>query len=168
MMAKRYLNPGDMYFGGDVLVETLLGSCVAITLWYAAARKGGVCHFMLPDRQSPRRLAVYARDLDGRYGREAWLWLQQQSRAHGLRLEQAEIGLYGGSRALELGHVRGAAHIGRRNIECAEACLREVALVPRVRDLGGDGHRVLRVDLVTGRVSVRHGQPLSHAVEQET
>src|SRR5690606_5865574 len=45
------LLPGALWFGtGDVRLHTLLGSCVAITLWHPRYRYGGMCHFMLPGR----------------------------------------------------------------------------------------------------------------------
>lgn len=166
MSGKRYLKPGELFFGSDVLVETLLGSCVAITLWYPQAGKGGICHFMLPERQ--RRLFRHSRQLDGRYGREAWIWLQQQSRAQGLAPETAEIKLFGGSRVLQSSvQVGTVTDVGQRNIEVAEACLIEAGLTASARDLGGDGHRVLRFDLITGDVWVRRGEPLPRAVKKE-
>lgn len=165
MSGKRYLKPGEMFFGADVLVETLLGSCVAITLWYPERRLGGICHFMLPQRQ--RQLFKHSRDLDGRYGVEAWLWLLQQSRSHALQPEQAQIKLFGGSRAVQLGRPEPVADIGRRNIEQAEACLAEAGLTACARDLGGDGHRTLRFDLNTGDVWIRRGEALGPATLKE-
>jgi hypothetical protein len=47
-------------------LRTLLGSCVAITLWHPTRRIGGMCHFLLPERK--RRTNEPP---DGRYGDEA-------------------------------------------------------------------------------------------------
>ena len=165
MSERCYLKPGEMFFGESTLVETLLGSCVAITLWYPHVRKGGICHFMLPQRQ--RDLRSHSRDLDGRYGREAWLWLLQQSRAQCLQPELAEIKLFGGSRVLQLKPEQNFADIGAKNIELAEDCLQQAGLQPCARDVGGDGHRVLRFDLRTGYVWVRRGEALPNAVLKE-
>lgn len=166
MSARCFLKPGEMYFGSGVRVETLLGSCVAIALWYPQAGKGGICHFMLPERQ--RRLFSHSRELDGRYGREAWIWLQQQSRAQGLALDTAQVKLFGGAHVLQ-GQIpdRSVVDVGRRNIEVADACLAEAGLIPVARDVGGDGHRVLRFDLLTGDVWVRRGIALPRAGDKE-
>ena len=42
------LLPGELYFGQRHLLKTLLGSCVAITLWHPQRQLGGMCHFLLP------------------------------------------------------------------------------------------------------------------------
>lgn len=43
------LHAGELVFGrGRRLLHTLLGSCVAITLWHPHKRLGGMCHFALP------------------------------------------------------------------------------------------------------------------------
>lgn len=165
MSGKRYLKPGELFFGRGTVVETLLGSCVSITLWYPDRQLGGICHFMLPQRQ--RQLFQHSRNLDGRYGVEAWLWLQQQSRSHALLTEQAQIKLFGGSRAVQLNHPEPVTDIGQRNIEQAEACLAEAGLKACARDLGGEGHRILRFDLQTGDVWIRRGEALSQASLKE-
>lgn len=165
MNPKRYLNPGEMFFGAERQVETLLGSCVAITLWYPHVQKGGMCHFVLAQRQ--RALSLHSRELDGRYGVEAWLWLRQQSLANGLNVEQAEIKLFGGSRVLPLARTGMGGDVGQRNIEVAESCLREAGLQACASDLGGSGHRRLRFDLQTGDVWVRRGDSLDRSPFQE-
>lgn len=165
MSDKRYLKPGELFFGGETLVETLLGSCVAITLWYPQVGKGGICHFMLPERR--RVLRSHSRDLDGRFGREAWLWLLQQSRTLYLSPEEAEIKVFGGSRVLQTRLANGLADVGSKNVEMADACLQRAGLHACARDVGGNGHRVLRFDLATGYVWVRHGDSLVDGPFQE-
>ncbi|MDO8775427.1 MAG: chemotaxis protein CheD, partial [Burkholderiaceae bacterium] len=62
-----FLQPGEVYFGGrDTRIRTLLGSCVAITMWHPGMLAGGMCHYMLPGAPTGRRGA-----LDGRYADEA-------------------------------------------------------------------------------------------------
>jgi Chemotaxis protein; stimulates methylation of MCP proteins len=46
-----FLQPGDWYFGDrDTRIRTLLGSCIAITIWHPRLLVGGMCHFLLPGR----------------------------------------------------------------------------------------------------------------------
>ena len=165
MNRKRYLNPGEMFFGANCQVETLLGSCVAITLWFPNVAKGGMCHFVLAERQ--RDLLLHSRDLDGRYGREAWLWLRQQSLAHGLAIEEAQIKLFGGSKVLPLAETGLGMDVGQRNIALANCCLREAGLQASPGDVGGSGHRRVRFDLHTGDVWVRRGATLDRSPFQE-
>ncbi|MCY1283858.1 Chemoreceptor glutamine deamidase CheD [compost metagenome] len=165
MSRKRFLNPGGLYFGsGDLCVETLLGPCVAIVLWFPRVRKGGMCHFQLPGK---RRVAEHARDLDGRYGGDAWIWLKQQARAHALRLVDAEAKLFGGARSLSnpKSHLR--HDIGAQNIEFVERLLGEAGVPVVGRDLGGEGCRYLRFNLATGEVWVRRGAALNVKAPEE-
>lgn len=55
MAREVILQPGELFFGKeDVVVKTLLGSCIAITLWHPEQKQGGMCHYMLPTRGNPR------------------------------------------------------------------------------------------------------------------
>lgn len=159
MSRRQFLNPGGLYFGsGELWVETLLGPCVAIALWFPEARKGGMCHFQLPGK---RQVVEHARNLDGRYGGEAWVWLKQQARVHALRLEDAEVKLFGGARSLTNPVSRSNSDIGGQNIACVENLMSEAGMHVVGRDLGGEGCRFVRFDLATGEVWVRRGAALS-------
>ncbi len=159
MSAKRFLNPGGWFFGGgNVRVETLLGPCVSIVLWFPEAGKGGMCHFQLPGK---RRVAEHARDLDGRYGGDAWIWLKQQARVHALNPRDAEVKLFGGSRSMNNPGSTMRQEIGAQNIEFVEALMQQTGVRVVGRDLGGDGYRYLRFDLATGEVWVRRGAALN-------
>src|SRR5664279_3361231 len=60
------LMPGEWHFGPQALtLSTLLGSCVAVTLWHPGRRIGGMCHYLLPSRIRPAGAA-----LEGRFGDE--------------------------------------------------------------------------------------------------
>lgn len=167
MTDRLFLRPGEFYFGANALVETLLGPCVAITLWFPATLKGGICHFMLPDRYRYLPAHAHARDLDGRYGREAWLWLVQQSRVHGLALADAELKLFGGSRVLLSKDAPESQDIGSQNVAMARECIADAGLFVSSCDVGGEGHRVLRFDLQTGEVWVRRGASIPRALSKE-
>jgi chemotaxis protein CheD len=74
-----FLHPGEFYFGGGpTRIATLLGSCVSITVWHPRLLVGGMCHYMLPNRQRPPQAA-----LCGRYGDEAMEWLLARIRDTG-------------------------------------------------------------------------------------
>ena len=159
MSRSCFLKPGELYFGGgDVRVETLLGPCVSIVLWFPQAAKGGICHFQLPGL---RRVREHARDLDGRYGVDAWVWLKQQMRVHALQLEDAQVKLFGGARSLSNAGSRLRTDIGAQNIAFVEKLMNELGVQVAGRDLGGEGCRFLRFELSSGEVWVRRGAALS-------
>lgn len=63
-----FLQPGEFYFGDEkTRIRTLLGSCVAITMWHPKLNIGGMCHYMLP--QNRRKETAHV--LDGRYAVDA-------------------------------------------------------------------------------------------------
>ena len=50
-ITEVFLNPGEFHFGGgQTRIRTLLGSCVAISLWHPQRKIRGLCHYMLPSR----------------------------------------------------------------------------------------------------------------------
>jgi chemotaxis protein CheD len=59
------LMPGEYFVhdGDDLLLTTVLGSCVSVCLIDRAAHLGGMNHFMLPDGGSAGRYGVYAMEL---------------------------------------------------------------------------------------------------------
>jgi chemotaxis protein CheD len=56
--------PGQCYAAArDMLIVTVLGSCVSACLWDPARRIGGMNHFMLPGAGDSARMGVYAMEL---------------------------------------------------------------------------------------------------------
>ena len=55
---EYFLHPGEFQFTDDpdTRFRTLLGSCVAMTLYHPKRRIGGMSHYLLPTRGAKRRL----------------------------------------------------------------------------------------------------------------
>ncbi len=48
-MDRYYLYPGELFASKKPhVVDTILGSCVAVTLWDTVLQMGGINHYMLP------------------------------------------------------------------------------------------------------------------------
>ena len=60
-----FLEPGEFQFttDPDVRLRTLLGSCVALTMWHPKCRYGAMCHFLLPSRGRSAQLVGERCDL---------------------------------------------------------------------------------------------------------
>ena len=146
------LMPGQMHIGQHASsLRTLLGSCVAITLWHPVRRIGGMCHYLLPQRS---RRAGEA--LDGRYGDEAVETMVQT--LQGLRAEPKEFvaHLYGGADTLS-GHGAGSFNIGERNIEQGWSLIDRYGFALDGVDVGEDVPRTVTLTLATGEVGMRRG-----------
>jgi chemotaxis protein CheD len=96
------LLPGEHWVDAeDILAMTTLGSCIAACLWDAAAKVGGMNHFMLPEG-----------DGNGRYGSYAMELLVNEMMKRGAARASLEAKVFGG------GHVMAgleSLNVGERN-----------------------------------------------------
>ena len=84
--------PGEYFVSGDELViTTVLGSCIAACLWDTHMRVGGMNHFLLPDSDAP--------DVTGRYGSYAMELLINELLKRGARRENLQAKIFGGRRS---------------------------------------------------------------------
>jgi|GEM_PF-127970 len=158
--AHLVLMPGQMHLGRQAAsVRTLLGSCVAITLWHPQLRIGGMCHYLLPSRR--RRAGEAA---DGRYGDEAVEAMVQRLRQLGAQPGEFIAHLYGG--ADTLASIGGSArfNVGERNIEQGWTLIERYGFQLDGVDVGEDVPRVVALTLADGAVQMRrgHGQAPDH------
>lgn len=80
--------PGEYYVTADELVVmTVLGSCIAACIWDPRVRVGGMNHFMLPEGGS---------DSGGRYGSYAMELLINELMKQGARRETMQAKVFGG------------------------------------------------------------------------
>lgn len=164
MNQRVFVNLGEVYFGqGDVQIETLLGSCVAITFWHPGRHLGGLCHFLLPARRL-QRAAQTPDEPDGRYGDEALVRLLSEVRKHETRVEDYTVKVFGGGNVLGLPAAK--ERIGQANVDCALEMLQRQHIPITASDIAGDGYRYLRFDLNSGDVWVRRGHGVVHDMEK--
>ena len=144
-----FLGPGDVYFGDRLTrIRTLLGSCVALTLWHPYARIGGMCHYVVPTRHR-----VGGRgELNGYYADEALHLLLQEIEATATSPQEYQVKMFGGgSQFMGL-----AMDVATKNVEAGLDLLRSHHLPLMSMHLGGTGHRQVVLDVSTGDVWVRH------------
>lgn len=132
-------------------VRTLLGSCVAITLWHPARRIGGMCHFLLPSRT--RRAGEPA---DGRYGDEAVAAMVASLKALRAAPGDCVAHLYGGADTMS-GVSAARFNIGERNIEQGWTLIDRYGFRLDGVDVGEDIPRMVSLSLGNGTVAMRRG-----------
>ena len=146
------LMPGQMHIGGQVSsLRTLLGSCVAITLWHPARRIGGMCHFLLPSRS--RRAGEPD---DGRYGDEAVAAMVASIKTLRTAPEDYVAHLYGGADTMS-GVSAAKFNIGERNIEQGWTLIDRYGFRLDGVDVGEDIPRMVALSLADGTVAMRRG-----------
>jgi chemotaxis protein CheD len=171
-----FLKQGEVYFGDrDTRIRTVLGSCVAITMWHPNFLMGGMCHYMLPSRHPrgknfhcrirnspisfPSRRATDKKELDGKYADEALELMFTEIQRSGTRADEYQIKLFGGGNMFPSTTKPRAQHVGLKNIEAVSQLLAHHGLKVRAKHLGGIGHRNLIFDIGTGHVWMRHQGP---------
>jgi chemotaxis protein CheD len=109
------LLPGEYFVSeDDIVLSTVLGSCIAACMWDRNARVGGMNHFMLPG--DPARAGTDADPigLAGRYGVFAMEQLINELIKRGARKSNLEVKLFGGGAVLRNFT---ALNVGERNAE---------------------------------------------------
>lgn len=151
---ERYLYPGERWFGkGKIQLRTLLGSCVAITLWHPGLMVGGMCHYLLPEDPGKTRKKMP----DPRYADDAiWLFLKDIKRSRTCAADY-RVGLFGGGNMFTNLDQTWSVDIGKRNASIGRSMLRNYGFSIAYEDLEGAVHRQIILDLRDGTVFLRRG-----------
>jgi chemotaxis protein CheD len=140
---RVHIIQGEYYVADDqdVMVTTILGSCVAACIRDPLAGVGGINHFLLPGTHGrtkageAERLGVHLMEL-----------LVNGLLKRGARRERLEAKLFGGART-----VRGHNDIGKQNVEFAERFLRDEGIANVGGSTGGLRGRRIQYWPVSGR-----------------
>lgn len=141
--------------GDDTLITVGLGSCVAILLYDAGARVGGMAHILLP---SP---ALSRKDHNpAKFPQTAVPRLLELMAADGAQPQRVTARLAGGASMFASLAPPGTIQMGERNLVAARQVLNTHG-VPLVGEaVGGDFGRTVRFRICDGRVqisTVAHG-----------
>lgn len=148
-----FLQPGDLYFGDrDTRIRTLLGSCVAITLWHPILMIGGMCHYLLPEY----RLRNISDQLDGRYANEALLIFLQEIKNAGTHPSEYEVKMFGGGNQFPTHSTPNTLSIPDKNIQAGKSLLTQHGFKLKASDTGGIGHRNIILELWNGHIWMQH------------
>jgi len=124
----------------DVVLTTILGSCVAACIRDPFARTGGMNHFLLPGNNGRSSLDAQS------YGVHLMELLVNGLLQRGAHRHRLEAKLFGGARTIE-----GLSDIGAMNGEFAETFLRNEGISIVGGDLGGDRGRRVEYWPLSGR-----------------
>ncbi|MEI6413445.1 MAG: chemotaxis protein CheD [Pseudomonadota bacterium] len=150
-----FLHPGEIHFGqAPLLISTLLGSCVAVTLWHPKRKIGGMCHIMLPTRGG-----WLGKTLDGRYADEAMELLFQSTLLWGARSTEFQAKMFGGGDMFK-GLGNSTNSVSHRNVEATRQAILARGYQLMSEHVRGAGHRKLIFDLDRGDVWLRFQKDL--------
>ncbi|TAL31461.1 chemotaxis protein CheD [Phenylobacterium sp.] len=123
--------------GDDVVLTTILGSCVAACIRDTALGIGGMNHFLLPGSTGDEGL---------RYGVQSMELLLNALLRKGARRERMEVKLFGGAHLFD-----GLSDVGAQNSAFAEQFVRDEGLNYLGGSLRGDRARRIQYWPVSGR-----------------
>ncbi|MBT4519280.1 MAG: chemotaxis protein CheD [Halieaceae bacterium] len=152
-----YLKPGELFFGDSShRISTVLGSCIAITLWHPHRLLGGMCHFVLAGKKPTDSGSKSNTALNGRYSVDALEFLEQQAELHGTVLQEYQAKIFGGSN-MDASQARmGDDSVGSRNASAAVAHLEQRQIPLLASHVGETGARRIIFDIHQGDVWVSH------------
>jgi chemotaxis protein CheD len=143
-MKKHYLYPSALFAERTpYLVDTVLGSCVAVCLFDDHKKIGGINHFMLP-LWNGEGLAT------PKYGNIAIEKLIERMIQLGCKKEHLKAKLFGGA-----SQINSSMEIGLRNVEIAKEILAQYRIPIIAENVFGKVGRKLRYDTGTGQVMMK-------------
>jgi len=140
--------PGE-YYGSDqdIIVNTVLGSCVSACIWDKTSGLGGMNHFMLPDAEDKDFTGAA-----GRFGTYAMELLINDLMKHGAHRETLECKLFGGGNVMK-GFT--SMNVGERNVQFALDFLKTEKIRITAKDLLDIYPRKVIFFTKTGRALVK-------------
>jgi chemotaxis protein CheD len=148
---ERRVKVADYAVAAGGMISTIgLGSCVAIILYDAQARVGGMAHVLLPNEAMSRD-----RSNPAKFPSSAVPLLLSEMRLLGARLERVRAKIVGGASMFGNLIPAGGINIGERNIAASRTALSEVKVPIVAEDVGSDHGRSVFLYLDDGRVEVR-------------
>ncbi len=157
MKGEIIVKVADLRFGtgNDILVTIGLGSCVAIVLYDATARVGGLAHVLLPTPALSRQDSNPAK-----FPQTAVPLLLEQMGQHGASMRRISARLIGGASMFSGIGAPGTIQMGERNVVASRQTLHQHGVAIVGEATGGDFGRTVRLWVADGRVevsSVWHG-----------
>lgn len=151
-----YLKPGEMHSAEKpTVVVTVLGSCLAVTMFNRRRGLGCICHGLLPHCYRPENREVPCPD-DLKYVDYSIRQMVKVFDRHHVPRSEIEVKCFGGADMFTQRNADArVASIGKQNIIAAEKTLESEGLAVRVKDVGGRQGRKILFYTHTGEVLLK-------------
>lgn len=149
-----FLKPGEMLVSEEpTIVTTLLGSCVAVTMFGPRQRVGAICHALLPTCRKDFPCS-HGHSEAGKYVECAVRLMVEGLVARGVPRNEIEAKLFGGSDMFDKAQ-GGSRSVGSQNLEMALSMLEGESVRLVTQDLGGPRGRKIIFHTHTGEVFLK-------------
>ena len=144
-----YLKPGELYISDKpAIVSTILGSCVALTIFSKRCKTGGICHAQLPVNPSSKGDDVF------HYVDSSILYMLKEFEMMGILRSEMELKLLGGADVLDRFDER-TSTVGQKNIETALDIIKKENLTLKISHVGGKLGRKIHFHTHTGKIFLK-------------
>ncbi|MCK5227081.1 MAG: chemotaxis protein CheD [Desulfobulbaceae bacterium] len=150
------LKPGELYVAREpTLIQSILGSCVAVCLYHPRLQAGAMCHAVLPYwYENPTKGPTCF--VDG-----AVDYMMRKVLARGGQPSDLVAKLFGGADVTKVDKTSQMPTIGVQNLAAAKACLQKYDLSVFSEKTGGKKGYKVYFDSSTGKVRLRKvGRPV--------
>lgn len=152
-----YLKPGELYAGRPpARITTVLGSCIAITMYDRENHAAAICHALQP--ACPKASSSFCMSCSQKYRSVRCAVSEMARRMERLNAfsKDLEIKIFGG--AALLGGTEGrrkGGRVGEQNIEATKRALAEYGLRVHAMEVGGSVGRKIIFDTTSGVVFLK-------------
>lgn len=144
-MDNYYLYPGKVFCSKKPhMVHTILGSCIAVSLWDPVLQFGAINHYMLPYKEGSTSF---------KYGNAAIAELIKRMLSMGSFKNNIQAKIFGGS---EIANPNGIFNIGERNIMFAQETLKKEHVPIISFSVGGNAGRKVIFYSASGEVLISY------------
>ena len=148
LLEKIYLKPGELIVSEEpVMISTVLGSCISVTMFHPRTSVAAICHGMQPNGGNGDSFKYV--DIAIRY-------MVRYFRRLEISRSEMQVKLFGGADMFN--NVQPGVRnltVGWQNVSVATCCLKEYGLVPTTTDVGGKRGRKLIFKTDTGVVFIK-------------
>jgi len=145
------IHPGEyLSTSADIIISTVLGSCISVALRDSALSIGGLNHFMLPGSLETRNTMESP---NAKYGMYAMELLINDLLKRGCKRDRLEAKVFGGGSVL--GHGSNPGGIPKSNIDFAFDFLQTEGIPVLSSDVGGREARKILFFVKSGKVLLK-------------
>lgn len=151
-----YLKPGEFYFGeSPVVVSTILGSCVSVTMFHPLSGTGAICHGLLP--RCSKKKSCDGACLEGfRYVDCSIKRMIGKFDALGVNRDDIEVKIFGGADMFGVRSADARSNtVGLENVTVAKTILKKEGLRLAAFDTRGNRGRKILFLPHTGEVFLK-------------
>jgi chemotaxis protein CheD len=151
-----YLKPGEWFFGRERgLIKTILGSCIAVTMFHRNTRLAAICHALMPACEKKGGCTGYC-ESHSRYADCIIRRMTEIFFHRGIKAGDIELKLFGGADSFSVDSGgKSPLSVGARNFEQARKSIEKEGLRLSGSDVGGSEGRKLFFDTHTGEVLLK-------------